>query len=65
MSFAASQRTDPTEDPSLLLGEALHLATLGPKSVLVLQLSSNYSPTPILFQMFKKKSCILLLLSAV
>lgn len=54
MSSAASQRTDPAEDPSLLLGEALLLATLGPKSVLALRLSANYSPTPILFQMFKK-----------
>lgn len=54
MSFAASQRTDPAEEPSLLPGEALHLATLGPKSVLALQLSANYSPSPILFQMFKK-----------
>jgi len=54
MSFAASQRTDPADDPSLLPEEALHLAALGPKSVLALQLSANYSPTPILSQMFEK-----------
>lgn len=54
MSFVASQRTDPAEHPSLLPGEALHLAALGPKSVLALWLSANYSPTPMIFQMFNK-----------
>lgn len=46
MSFTASWGTDPAEDPLLLHREALHLATLGPKSVTALQLSANYSPIP-------------------
>lgn len=54
MSFAASLRTDPAEHLSLLPGEALHLATVGPKSVLALQLSANCSPTLMFFQMFSE-----------